>query len=223
MRFLLVLDQLSQRSQVEVQVLASQTEDVLELLHSLGQRLEGAAESLLLLRGQRPRIDTPQRLALHELPQELDHGEHELGEPLLERLRIGGDPLSLGRRGERFGARPGGWEMAGHLRAPASTAAISSARSTCTRSMSAAAKVTCPRITTPFPSTRSNMSTRLTWWGWSTRSRAGSELTTRPPRLPERSCKAATARCGAAPSRVEQTSAPAPRPPDGTCQWSRAR
>ena len=66
-----------------------------ELLAQLGhppvELHERAAQALDLLLGQRAGVDAPQRLALHQLAQQLDDREHELGEPLLDRLGVGVD------------------------------------------------------------------------------------------------------------------------------------
>ena len=60
--------------------------------HALVELHERLPEALDLLLRQRAAVDPAQRLALHELAQELDDGQHELGQAALEVLGIGVDP-----------------------------------------------------------------------------------------------------------------------------------
>src|SRR5215210_343823 len=85
------LDQPSKWSKVKVQVLRLELEVLAELVHLLFKQHECLAEPLDLLGRQRPALDAPQRLAFHQLPNQLDESEHQLGESLLEALRIGVD------------------------------------------------------------------------------------------------------------------------------------
>ena len=55
-----------------------------QLVHALLELHERAAEALDLVVGQAAAVDAPQRLALHQLAQQLDHREHELREAALD-------------------------------------------------------------------------------------------------------------------------------------------
>src|SRR6478672_441576 len=78
----------AQRAEVQVQVLVLKAELLLELLHALLEQHEGAVEALDLLVGQPAGVDAAQRLTLHQLAQELDDRQHELGEALLDALGV---------------------------------------------------------------------------------------------------------------------------------------
>src|SRR4051794_2953148 len=84
-------EQLAEWAEVQVEVLGGEAEVLAQLGHALLEREEGLAEALDLLRCQVARIDAAQGLALHELAQELDNGEEELREPLLDALGVGVD------------------------------------------------------------------------------------------------------------------------------------
>jgi hypothetical protein len=84
-------EQASQRTEVEVEVLVREAERALELLHAGLERHERPAETLDRLVVEVARLHAPERLALHELAQELDDRQHELGEPPLDVLGIGVD------------------------------------------------------------------------------------------------------------------------------------
>ena len=62
-----------------------------QLLHAAVELHERPPQALDLLLGQPAAVDPAQRLALHQLPQQLDDRQHELGEALLDRLRVGVD------------------------------------------------------------------------------------------------------------------------------------
>src|SRR5690349_11005488 len=83
------LDQLSKWAEVEVQVLGLELEVLAELLHLLLEQHEGLSQPLDLIRGESAALDSPQRLALHQLADQLHQRQHELREPLLEALGIG--------------------------------------------------------------------------------------------------------------------------------------
>src|SRR5204863_3570628 len=87
-----VSHQLPQRPEVQVQVLVLQAEGLLQLLHPLLEEHERLTQPLDLLRGERPALDPPERLALHELAEELHQRQHELRQPLLEVVAVGVDP-----------------------------------------------------------------------------------------------------------------------------------
>src|SRR6185312_6934917 len=85
-------DQSPQRPEVEIQVLVLDFEGLLQLRHPLLQQHEGLAQALDLVRGQRAAVDPAQRLALHQLTQQLDQSEDQLRQPFLETLAVGVDP-----------------------------------------------------------------------------------------------------------------------------------
>src|SRR5689334_10771792 len=86
--FLHRLEQVPEGTQVQVEVLVGEPEHVLELIHPFRQGHEGSSEALDLLVAQRAGLDPPHGLALHQLTQQLDQREDELGEALLESLRV---------------------------------------------------------------------------------------------------------------------------------------
>src|SRR3954466_13491644 len=88
------LEQAAEWPEVEVEVVLGEPELVAQLRHPLVELHERAAEALDLLFGQAAGVDPAQRLALHQLAQELDDGQHELRQALLDRLRVGVDPAA---------------------------------------------------------------------------------------------------------------------------------
>src|SRR5207247_2634804 len=86
------LEQVAARAEAEVEVAVLEAELRLELLHPPLELHERLAEALDLLVGQAPLLHPPERLPLHELPQELDEGQDKLRESLLDPLGIGVDP-----------------------------------------------------------------------------------------------------------------------------------
>src|SRR3954453_15996360 len=76
--------QLTQRPEVQVQVLVLQSESLLQLLHALLQEHECLAEPLDLVRGQGAALDAAEPLTLHQLPKQLDQSQNELRQALLE-------------------------------------------------------------------------------------------------------------------------------------------
>src|SRR5688572_6690908 len=83
-----VSHQPAQWPEVQVEVLVLEAELLLELVHPLLEEHEGLTEALDLLRRERPTVDPPQGLALHELAQQLHERHHELGEALLEAVSV---------------------------------------------------------------------------------------------------------------------------------------
>src|SRR3954471_13487572 len=83
------LQQVSQRPEVQVQVVLRQAELARQLLHPLLEEHERLPEALDLLGVGGAGVDPAQRLALHELAQQLDDREHELSEAALHVLRLG--------------------------------------------------------------------------------------------------------------------------------------
>src|SRR5690349_24753927 len=83
------LEQRPERAEVEVEVLVREPELRLQLLHPLREPHEREPETLDLLVVECALLHPPQRLPLHQLPQELDERQHELGEAALDALRIG--------------------------------------------------------------------------------------------------------------------------------------
>src|SRR3954453_7933407 len=67
-----------------------------QLLQALLELHERLAEALNLIRAERPALDAPHRLALHQLAQQVDDGEHERREALLDLLRVGVDAARHG-------------------------------------------------------------------------------------------------------------------------------
>src|SRR5215210_1624246 len=86
----------AERAQVEVQIAVLEPELDLELLHPLCELHERLTQALDLLVGERPSLHPPERLALHQLPQQLDERQDELREAALDPLRIGLDPPRQG-------------------------------------------------------------------------------------------------------------------------------
>src|SRR5690606_20107643 len=82
----------AERSQVEVEVVVGEVERVLQLVHALLQRHQGPAEPFDLLVGEAARLDAPDRLALHQLAQQLDQREHELRQTARHVVTVGVDP-----------------------------------------------------------------------------------------------------------------------------------
>jgi hypothetical protein len=84
----------------------------LQLLHPLLELHEGLPEPLDLLVRERSGLHPPERLPLHQLPQQLHEGEDQLREALFDTLRVGvdaarqrrGDPLELVERLAPFAA-----------------------------------------------------------------------------------------------------------------------
>src|SRR3954451_7441043 len=83
------LQQIAQRAEIEVQIALFQPKMLGQLPHAALQLEEGVAEALDLLVAERAVVHPAQRLPLHELPEQLDEREHELGETLLDLLGIG--------------------------------------------------------------------------------------------------------------------------------------
>src|SRR3954462_14687028 len=84
----LTSEQPAQRSEIEIQILFGESELVSQLGHPAVELHERPAEALLLLVAQPTGIDSPEGLALHDLPQELHDREDELGQPSFEGLGI---------------------------------------------------------------------------------------------------------------------------------------
>src|SRR5207248_9607490 len=81
-------EQVAQRPEMHVQLRVREPEDVLELGHPLLEQHERLAEAVDLLLGERAVVDPAQRLSLHQLAQEFDQRQNELGEALLQPFRI---------------------------------------------------------------------------------------------------------------------------------------
>jgi hypothetical protein len=84
----LASEQRAERTEIEVEVLVTQAELLLQLVHALRELHERLPQPLDLLVVERSRFHAPDRLPLHELAQELDEGQDELGEAALDRLGI---------------------------------------------------------------------------------------------------------------------------------------
>src|SRR5690242_11611805 len=87
----LLLEQVPQRSEVEVQVGVLEPERRLELLHAVGEEHERLPEPLDLVVVERPLLHAAKRLTFHQLPQELDQRQDELCKAAFDLLRVGVD------------------------------------------------------------------------------------------------------------------------------------
>jgi hypothetical protein len=88
----------AERPEVEVEVFRRRSEVVLQPLHGLIEPHERQAELLDLLVGQvLVLVHAPEGLFLHQLPDQLDDGEDEGREVVLDGLRVRPQPLSEGR------------------------------------------------------------------------------------------------------------------------------
>lgn len=76
--------QRSQRPEVQVQVLGPQAVAVAQFGHAVVEEHQGQSDPLLLLLAQVALVDAAQRLALHELAQQLDDGQHQLDQVALD-------------------------------------------------------------------------------------------------------------------------------------------
>src|SRR3954471_13943402 len=85
----LLSDQVSQRPEVEVEIVVLEAELGLQFLHPVSQQHERLAEPLDLVVGERPALDPTESLALHQLAKQVDQRQHEPCEALLELLRFG--------------------------------------------------------------------------------------------------------------------------------------
>src|SRR3954447_1659781 len=86
------LEQFSEWAEVDVQVLLLELEVLAELFHLLLEQHEGLTQPLDLVSRERASFDSPERLALHQLADQLNQREHQLGEPLFEALAVRVDP-----------------------------------------------------------------------------------------------------------------------------------
>src|SRR3954464_3188659 len=84
--------QITERSEIELEVFLLEPEVLRELVHALLGLNNRLAETLDLLVVEVPHFHAAERLALHQLPQELDQREDELREPALDVLGVGLDP-----------------------------------------------------------------------------------------------------------------------------------
>src|SRR3954451_8502213 len=75
----------------QVEVVVVEPELAAQLLQAPLEPHEGLSHPLDLLGRQRAALDAPQRLALHELADDVDEREHQPGEPLLDVLGVGLD------------------------------------------------------------------------------------------------------------------------------------
>src|SRR5436190_6152075 len=85
-------EKISERAEIEVEIALLEAELGLQFFHSLGEPHEGQPEPFDLLVVERALLHSPKRLALHQLPQQLDQGQDELRKSLLDLLRVGRDP-----------------------------------------------------------------------------------------------------------------------------------
>src|SRR5690349_4651862 len=90
-RFHARLQQITERTEVEIEVALFQSEVLRQLAHAAVELHEGLPQALDLLVAEVAGVHTAQRLSLHQLAQELDQREHELRETLLDLLRVGLD------------------------------------------------------------------------------------------------------------------------------------
>src|SRR5205085_1190845 len=84
-------EQTPERAQVEVELRVLQPERGLQLLHALLEEHERLSEALDLVVSQRALLHPAERLALHQLAQELDQRQDELRQTAFDLLRVGVD------------------------------------------------------------------------------------------------------------------------------------
>src|SRR5947207_8367855 len=89
------------RSEFQIEIFIAQTECFLQLVHFLFEFHQRVAEALDLFIGQIARVHSPQRLFFEESPDELDDGEHEPCQTVLNNFRVGRDALRDDGLGER--------------------------------------------------------------------------------------------------------------------------
>jgi hypothetical protein len=89
-------EEAAKRAEIEVQILGLELKLGAQLLHALVEFHERCPEAFDLLSGQPAGVDAPQRLALHQLAQQLDDREHQLAEALRDVNR----PRPGARRGQ---------------------------------------------------------------------------------------------------------------------------
>jgi hypothetical protein len=65
-----------------------------QLGHPLVQGEQGGPDLLDLLLAQVALVHPAQRLPLHQLAEQLDHGEHQRDQAAFHRLRVGVDPAA---------------------------------------------------------------------------------------------------------------------------------
>lgn len=92
-----MLHQVPERTKVEVQVLAFQAENLLELVHFSIELHECLTQALNLVVCERACLDPPNSLTLEQPPNELDERENELGQTLLDALWVRLDPVREAR------------------------------------------------------------------------------------------------------------------------------
>lgn len=93
----------SERTEIDIEILVAQPKYPLELRHLFVELEERLSHPLDLLVRQGAGLDSPSRLAFEQLTDELDNGEHELREALLDPFRVDGNmPRATHRRGARL-------------------------------------------------------------------------------------------------------------------------
>src|SRR5512135_1150692 len=83
-RFHAWLQQIAERAEVEIEVSLLQPEVLGQLAHAAVELHEGLPQPLDLVVAEVAGLHAAQRLALHQLPQQLDQREDELGEALFD-------------------------------------------------------------------------------------------------------------------------------------------
>src|SRR5438552_6495156 len=99
------LHQLSDRSQIEIEVLGFETEPAAHVANGLFERHQRFADRFDFFARQRFLLHSPNGLTLHQLAEELDERQYELGDRLLHFLRLGIPSQRSGgtaRRGSLF-------------------------------------------------------------------------------------------------------------------------
>src|SRR3954470_17135083 len=130
--------QRSERPEVQIQVLGPQSVPLAQFGHAVLQEHEGEPDPLLLVLAEISGVEAAQRLALHELAQQLDDGQHEFHQVALDGVGVQVQPVAAG----------------GHVSSPQGdgtcslTELISALRSMRTRSTSAMRSVMSPVTTT---------------------------------------------------------------------------
>jgi hypothetical protein len=95
------LHQLSQRTEIEVQILGGEAKEFADVPDGLFEPHQRNADGFNFFRGQRLLLHPPDRLTLHQLPQEFDNRQYQLRHRSLNIVGLG---VPAQRRGVAAGA-----------------------------------------------------------------------------------------------------------------------
>src|SRR4051812_20196698 len=87
----LLLEQPAEGAEIDVEVVDGEPEVVSQLVHLLLEKHQRRPEPFYFVIGEPARLHPSYGLLLHELPQQLHEGEHELDQALLDLLGVGAD------------------------------------------------------------------------------------------------------------------------------------